>query len=133
MSEFITHKLMFKFNKSDIIVKISDIEKISVNSIQLCQLKNVLYLSVSLRAAVNVDERQISVLLNLKMKVNLVEKRFLKAQHILFYWLSTQTSKHQWWRNNSVQHCWECVCLNRFNLCDSVFSHCKESKSINDT
>jgi hypothetical protein len=54
MSEFITHKLMFKLNKSDIIVKISDIEKISVNSIQLCQLKNVLYLSVSSRAAVNV-------------------------------------------------------------------------------
>jgi hypothetical protein len=102
----------FKFNKSDIIVKISDIEKISVNSIQLCQLKNVLYLSVSSRAAVNVNEKQISVLLNLKVKVNLVEKRFLKAQHILFYWLLTQTNKHQQWKNNSVQHCWECICLN---------------------
>jgi hypothetical protein len=66
MFEFITHKLMFKLSKSDIIMKISDIEKISINSIQLCQLKNVLYLSVSSRAAVNVDEKQISVLLDLK-------------------------------------------------------------------
>jgi len=55
--EFITHKLMFKLSKPDIIVKISDIEKININSIQLYQLKNVLYLSVSLRAAVNIDER----------------------------------------------------------------------------
>jgi len=36
MFEFITYKLMFKLNKSDIITKISDIKKISVNSIQLC-------------------------------------------------------------------------------------------------
>jgi len=57
MFEFITHKLMFKFSKSDIITKISDIEKISVNNIQLCQLKNVLYLSVSLRAVMNINER----------------------------------------------------------------------------
>jgi len=85
MFEFITHKLMFKLSKSDIIVKISDIEKISVNSIQLCQLKNVLYLSVSLRADVNIDERQISALLDLKTEVNLVEKKVLKRLNIFYF------------------------------------------------
>jgi len=84
MSESITHKLMFKFSKSDIIVKISDIKKISVNSIQLCQLKNVLYLSVSLRAAVNINERQISALFDLKTEVNLVEKKILKKLNISY-------------------------------------------------
>jgi len=84
MSESIIHKLMFKFNKSDIITKISDIEKINVNSIQLCQLKNVLYLLVSLRAAMNIDEKQISALLDLKMKVNLVEKKILKRLSIFY-------------------------------------------------
>jgi len=84
MSESITHKLMFKFSKSDIIVKISDIEKVNVNSIQSCQLKNVLYLSVSSRAAVNIDERQISALLDLKVKVNLVEKKILKRLNIFY-------------------------------------------------
>jgi len=84
MFESITHKLMFKLNKSDIIMKISDIEKISVNSIQLCQLKNVLYSLISSRAAVNIDERQISALLNLKMKVNFVEKKVLKKLNISY-------------------------------------------------
>ena len=85
MFESITHKLMFKLSKSDIIVKISDIEKISVNSIQLCQLKNVLYLLISLKVAVNINERQISALLNLKMKVNLVEKKILKKLNIFYF------------------------------------------------
>jgi len=84
MFESITHKLMFKSDKSDIITKISDIKKISINSIQLCQLKNVLYLSVSLRAAVNIDEKQISALLDLRMKVNLIEKFFLKKLNIFY-------------------------------------------------
>ena len=84
-SEFITHKLMFKLNKSNIIMKIFDIKKISVNSIQLCQLKNVLYLSVSLRAVMNINEKQISALLNLKMKVNLVEKKILKRLNISYF------------------------------------------------
>jgi len=75
---------MFKLSKSDIIVKISDIEKISVSSIQLCQLKNVLYLSVSSRAAVNIDEKQISALLNLKTEVNFVEKKVLKRFNISY-------------------------------------------------
>jgi len=84
MSEFIAHKLMFKLSKLNIIAKISDIEKISVNNIQLCQLKNVLYLSVSLRGAVNVDEKQISALFDLKVKVNLVEKKILKKLNIFY-------------------------------------------------
>jgi len=84
MSESITHKLMFKLNKSDIIAKISDIKKISVNNIQLYQLKNVLYLSVSLRAAVNIDERQISALLDLRTEVNFVEKKILKKLNISY-------------------------------------------------
>jgi len=36
MFRSITHKLMFKLSKLDTITKIFDIEKISVNSIQLC-------------------------------------------------------------------------------------------------
>ena len=84
MSELIAHKLMFKSDKSDIIVKISDIEKINVNNIQLYQLKNVLYLSVSLRAVINIDEKQVSVLLDLKVKVNLVEKEVLKKLDISY-------------------------------------------------
>ncbi len=84
MFELITHKLMFKLSKSDTIMKISDIEKISVNSIQLCQLKNVLYLSVSLRAAVNIGEKQVLILLDLKVKVNLVEKEVLKKLNISY-------------------------------------------------
>jgi len=82
--ESITHKLMFKFSKLDIIVKISDIKKININSIQLCQLKNVLYLSVSSKAAVNINERQISALLDLRMKVNFAEKKFLKKLNIFY-------------------------------------------------
>jgi len=84
MYESITHKMVFKLSKSDIIAKISDIEKISVNNIQLCQLKNALYLLVSLKAVMNIDERQISALLDLKMKVNLVEKKILKRLNISY-------------------------------------------------
>ena len=85
MFESITHKMMFKLSKSDIIAKISDIKKISVNNIQLYQLKNVLYLLVSLKAVMNIDERQISTLLDLKMKVNLVEKKILKKHNISYF------------------------------------------------
>jgi len=42
-------------------------------------------LSVSSRAAVNIDERQISVLLNLKTEVNLVEKKVLKRLNISYF------------------------------------------------
>jgi len=76
---------MFKFSKSNTIMKISDIEKISVNSIQLYQLKNVLYLSVSLRAAVNINEEQISALLDLRVEVNFVEKKVLKRLNISYF------------------------------------------------
>jgi len=89
MFESITHKLMFKLSKSDIITKIFDIEKISVNSIQLYQLKNVLYLSVSLRAVMNIDKRQISALLNLRTEINFVEKKILKRLNI-FYFIDCQ-------------------------------------------
>ncbi len=84
-SELITHKLMFKLSKLNIIAKISDIEKISVNSIQLCQLKNVLYLSVSSRAAVNIGEKQVLILLDSEVKVNLVEKEVLKRLNISYF------------------------------------------------
>ena len=84
MFKLIVHKLMFKLSKLNIIVKISDIEKINVNSIQLSQVKNILYLSASLRAAVNVNEKQISALLNLRMKVNLIEKEILKKLNIFY-------------------------------------------------
>jgi len=42
-------------------------------------------LSVSLRAAVIINERQISALLDLKMKVNLVEKKILKKLNISYF------------------------------------------------
>lgn len=83
-SELIVHKLMFKPGKSDIIAKIPNIEKVSVNSIQLCQLKNVLDSSVSLRAAVNVDKKQVSALIDSEVKVNLVEKEVLKKLNISY-------------------------------------------------
>jgi len=76
---------MFKLSKSDIIMKIFNIEKVNVNNIQSYQLKNVLYSSVSLRAAVNIDEEQISVLLDLKVEVNLVEKKVLKRFNIFYF------------------------------------------------
>lgn len=50
----ITHKLMFKSNKLNRIVKIFNIEKISIKSVQL---QNVLYSSVSLKIAVEIDEK----------------------------------------------------------------------------
>jgi len=50
----ITHKLMFKSNKLNMIVKIFNIEKISIKSVQL---QNVLYSSVSLKIAVEIDEK----------------------------------------------------------------------------
>ncbi len=55
-SELMMHKLMFKSDKSDIIFKISEIEKVNINSLQTFLLFNVLYLSVSLRTIVKVEE-----------------------------------------------------------------------------
>ena len=46
-SESVTHKLMFKSEKSDVIMKISESDKINVNSIKTHQLSNVLYSSTS--------------------------------------------------------------------------------------
>ncbi len=54
-SESMTHKLMFKLSKSDIIFKISETEKVNINSLQTFSLFNVLYLSISLRAIVKVE------------------------------------------------------------------------------
>jgi len=75
-------------------------------------------LSVSLRAAVNINESQISALLNLKMKINLVEKKFLKRLNI-FYFIDCQlrlvninnekTILYNIIKNVSVQICSVCV------------------------
>ena len=53
-----THKLMFKLSKSDIIFKISETEKVNINSLQTFSLFNVLYLSASSRAIVKVVKYQ---------------------------------------------------------------------------
>jgi len=55
-SRLVTHKLMFKLSKSDIIFKISETEKVNINSLQTFLLFNVLYSFVSLSTIVKVEE-----------------------------------------------------------------------------
>ena len=55
-SEFIVHKLMFKSKKSDLIVKISETEKINVNNVKTHCIMNILYFSVSSCAVVNIED-----------------------------------------------------------------------------
>ena len=55
-SELITHKLMFKSEKSDLIVKISETERINVNSVKTHCITNILYFSVSSCAVVDIED-----------------------------------------------------------------------------
>jgi len=55
-SRLMTHKLMFKLSKSDIIFRISETEKVNINSLQTFLLFNVLYLFISSRTIVKVEE-----------------------------------------------------------------------------
>ena len=56
-SEFITHKLMFKSEKSDLIVKIFETEKINVNSVKTHHIINILYFSVSSCTVVDIEDK----------------------------------------------------------------------------
>ena len=56
-SEFITHKLMFKSEKSDLIVKIFETEKVNVNSVKTHCITNILYFSVSSCTIVNIEDK----------------------------------------------------------------------------
>ena len=54
-SGFIAHKLMFKSEKSDFIVKIFKIEKVNVNNVKTHCIINILYFSVSSCAVVDIE------------------------------------------------------------------------------
>lgn len=80
-SNSITHKLMFKLSKLNIIVKISDIKKINIRSVQL---QNVLYSLMSSKTTVKIDDKQIFTLLNTDVEINFIEKKYLKKLSILY-------------------------------------------------
>jgi len=83
-SELMTHKLMFKSDKSDIIFKISETEKININSLQTFLLFNVLYSFISLRTIVKVEEGQVSALIDISTKVNLVKECILQKLNVFY-------------------------------------------------
>ena len=55
-SELITHKLMFKSKKFDLIVKIFETERVNVNNVKTHCIMNILYFSVSSCAVVNIRD-----------------------------------------------------------------------------
>jgi len=83
-SELMTHKLMFKLSKSDIIFKISEIKKVNINSLQTFLLFNVLYLFISSRTIVKVEEGQVSALINTSAEVNLVKECILQKLNVSY-------------------------------------------------
>ena len=83
-SESVTHKLMFKSEKFNVIIKISELNKINVNSIKTHQLSNVLYSLASPQAIVKVENECVSALLDFRAKVNLVQKSVLQKLNILY-------------------------------------------------
>ncbi len=80
----VTYKLMFKLSKSDIIFKISETEKVNINSLQTFLLFNVLYSSVSSRTIVKVEEGQVSALINIDAEVNLVKECILQKLNVSY-------------------------------------------------
>jgi len=75
---------MFKLSKSDIIFKISETEKVNINSLQTFLLFNVLYSFISLKAIVKVKEDQVSALINISAEVNLVKECILQKLNVLY-------------------------------------------------
>jgi len=75
---------MFKLNKPDIIFKISETEKININSLQTFLLFNVLYLFISLKTIVKVEEGQVSALIDINAEVNLVEEHILQKLNVSY-------------------------------------------------
>jgi len=83
-SRLVTHKLMFKLSKPNIIFKISETEKVNINSLQTFLLFNVLYLFVSSRTIVKVEEGQVSALIDISAEVNLVEECILQKLNVSY-------------------------------------------------
>ena len=83
-SESVTYKLMFKSEKFNVIMKISELNKINVNSIKTHQLLNVLYFLTSSQAIVEVKNEHVLVLLDSEVKVNLMQKSVLQELSILY-------------------------------------------------
>ena len=54
-SESVTYKLMFKSEKSDLIVKIFKTEKVNVNNVKTHCIMNILYFSVSSCAVIDIE------------------------------------------------------------------------------
>ncbi len=75
---------MFKLSKSDIIFKISETEKVNINSLQTFSLFNVLYLSVSWKAIVKVEKGQVSALIDTDAEVNLVKEHILQKLNVFY-------------------------------------------------
>jgi len=82
--KLMAHKLMFKLNKSDIIFKISETEKININSLQTFLLFNVLYSFISSKAIVKVEEGQVSALIDIDAEVNLVKECILQKLNVFY-------------------------------------------------
>ncbi len=83
-SRLMTHKLMFKLSKSNIIFKISETKKININSLQTFLLFNVLYSFTSSRTIVKVEEGQVSALINIDTEVNLVKECILQKLNVFY-------------------------------------------------
>ena len=82
--EFIAHKLMFKSEKSDFIVKISETKKINVNSVKTHCITNILYFLVSSCAVINIEDEQVKALFNFRTEMNLIQKTVLQSMKILY-------------------------------------------------
>ncbi len=80
----VTHKLMFKLGKPDIISRIPEIKKVNINSLQTFLLFNVLYSFASSRAIVKVEEGQVSALIDTGAEVNLVKERILQKLNVSY-------------------------------------------------
>ena len=55
-SKSVAHKLMFKSEKSDLMIKIFETEKINVNSVKTHCIMNILYFSVSSCTVVDIED-----------------------------------------------------------------------------
>ena len=75
--ESVVHKLMFKSEKSDFIVKIFETEKINVNNVKTHCITNILYFSVSSYAVIDIKDKQVKALLNFETEMNLIQKMIL--------------------------------------------------------
>ena len=56
-SESVVHKLIFKSEKSDFIVKIFKTEKVNINNIKTHHITDILYFSVSSYAVVDIEDK----------------------------------------------------------------------------